>query len=311
VLGSFGEGLIEALVTIVRDAVAAPSLVVVDAATVVGRVRDLAFALLLPLGMIVGGFAIGATAAHQMQVRGLWTPSVIAPDVSRLWMVGRGEGLFAGFEKTAWSVTKAVVLGGVLYWAFLAEWRELRQLSGLEFPTLARAAAETLIQPLRVLAGVMLVLGLADYGLRYLRFEAMLRTTPEEQREDQKVMEGDPSLRSKRRRLARAWRGDAPELLAGGSLIVEGSEGLTIVLTGGPPPKRIKIRTAGQGNTGLQLRRNAAKLRLPQIAAPELAVRLARHASADPDGKTPVPHEISLDLAAIWRESPASRESDV
>ena len=36
------------------------------------------------------------------------------------------------------------------------------------------------------------LLGLADYGLRYQRFEAMLRTTPEEQREKTSaMMEGD------------------------------------------------------------------------------------------------------------------------
>ena len=36
-------------------------------------------------------------------------------------------------------------------------------------------------------------------------------------------MEGDLSLRARRRRLARAWRGDAPELLAGASLVLTGT----------------------------------------------------------------------------------------
>ena len=107
-----------------------------------------------------------------------------------------------------------------------------------------------MLQPARILALVMLVLGLADYGLRYLRFEALLRTTAEEQREDQRMMEGDLPLRARRRRIARAWRGDAPELLAGASLILGGPHGLTVVLAGGPPPRRVTIRTVAQGNTG-------------------------------------------------------------
>ena len=89
-----------------------------------------------------------------------------------------------------------------------------------------------------VLAAVLLVLGLVDYGLRYSRFEAMLRMTPQEQREDQRTMEGDVAVRAQRRRIARAWRGDAPDLLAGASLVLTGPGGLTLVLSGGPPPRR-------------------------------------------------------------------------
>ena len=94
----------------------------------------------------------------------------------------------------------------------------------------------------RVLAGVLAVLGLADYGLCYCRFESMLRTTPEEQREDQRVLEGDVTARAQRRRIARAWRGDSPELLAGASLVLHGTGGLTVILSGGPPPRRVLIR---------------------------------------------------------------------
>ena len=113
--------------------------------------------------------------------------------------------------------------------------------------------AELMFRPALVIGVVMLILGMADYGLRYMRFEAMLRTTAQEQREDHRVMEGDLSLRSKRRRLARAWRGDAPELLAGASLVVRGDHGLTVVLAGGPPPRRVTVRNVAQGKAGLPL----------------------------------------------------------
>src|SRR5262249_9817361 len=46
-----------------------------------------------PLGMILGGFFLGAVAAHQAQVRGLLAPTLIAPDAARLWRFGAGEGL--------------------------------------------------------------------------------------------------------------------------------------------------------------------------------------------------------------------------
>ena len=113
-------------------------------------------------------------------------------------------------------------------------------------------------------------------------------------------MEGDLATRSRRMRLARAWRGDAPELLAGASLIVGGTGGLAVVLAGGPPPRRVTVRTVAQGNTGLQLRRSTYAARVPQVDAPELARRLATHAAASSLSLTPVPAGLMDELAAIW-----------
>ena len=123
------------------------------------------------------------------------------------------------------------------------------------------------------LAGVLLALGLVDYVLRYRRFEAMLRTTPAEQREDQQVMEGDPAARAQRRRTARSMRGDSPELLAGAALLLSGPAGLTLVIAGGPPPRRVSIRTVAKGGTGLKLRRLAEANGIPRVDDGALAQR--------------------------------------
>jgi flagellar biosynthetic protein FlhB len=139
-------------------------------------------------------------------------------------------------------------------------------------------------------------LGLLDYGLRYVRFEAMLRTTPQEQREDQRAMEGDVGSRAQRRRLARSWRGDSPELLAGASLVLLGNAGFSLVLSGGPPPRRIVVRTAVKGSVGLSLRRSAQAMKIAQVDAPELVRRLAPYVAAH----RPLPAELIAELAAIW-----------
>jgi flagellar biosynthetic protein FlhB len=124
----------------------------------------------------------------------------------------------------------------------------------------------------------------------------MLRTTPDEQREDQRVMEGDVAARAQRRRVARAWRGDSPELLAGASLALHGHGGLTVILAGGPPPRRIAIRVTARGVAGQSLRRSAEAARIPGVEASTLAQQLARH----PAGEQPIPVERIADLAAIW-----------
>ena len=96
----------------------------------------------------------------------------------------------------------------------------------------------------------------------------MLRTTPEQQREDRRVMEGDPAARAQRQSVARAWRADSPELLAGASLLLTGPGGLTLVLAGGPPPRRVTVRTVIKGNAGLKLRRSAEASQVAQVDAP-------------------------------------------
>ncbi len=210
-LGCWGEDLAGNLIGLVRRSAGGAPVVGVDAPAVVSQIKQAVMAVAVPLGVLLTGFAAGAVAAHQLQVRGLWAVGVIAPDPTRLWILGRGGGMTAGFERIAWAVIKAVVLAGVSFWAIRSQWAEIQRLGDLEFPALASATSHAFLHPARALALVMMVLGLADYGLRHVRHEALLRTTPQEQREDIRVMEGDVSLRAKRRGLARAWRSDAPE----------------------------------------------------------------------------------------------------
>jgi flagellar biosynthesis protein FlhB len=302
-LGFWGADLAQGLIGLTRSPLTGAPVVWADAAGLVAHMRGQVMAVASPLGVILAGFAVGAVAAHQLQVRGLWAAALIAPDPARLWGLGRGANLAAGFERTTWALVKALVLAGISVWAIKAGWGELQRLGELEPSALAGSAGHALLQPACVFGVVMLLLGLADYGLRYQRFEAMLRTTPQEQREDQRVMEGDLSLRAKRRRLARAWRGDAPELLAGASLILVGGDGLTLVLAGGPPPRRVTVRTAAQGNIGLQLRRSAAATRLPRIDAPDLALRLARHATSGSPLPLALPDRLMDEVATVWPSS--------
>ncbi|MFO0892669.1 MAG: EscU/YscU/HrcU family type III secretion system export apparatus switch protein [Isosphaeraceae bacterium] len=299
ILGLAGGDLASGLVELTRDALRPDPPVRIDPAALVHHLRTLMLGTAMPLGATLGGFLAGALAAHQLQVRGLWAAGLIAPDPARLWSPGRGGGLAAGVERIAWSILKVVLLGALSFWAIRAEWTEMQRLSVLEFPRLAPMAGANVLWPATILACALLAVGVADYGLRYLRFEGMLRTTPEEQREDQRIMEGDLSLRAKRRRLARAWRGDAPELLAGASLLVCGPDGLAVVLTGGPPPRRVVVRTAASGATGRQLIRTNRSARLPIVDAPGLALRLAREAGSAPEARGLAP-ALMAELAAAW-----------
>jgi flagellar biosynthetic protein FlhB len=293
-----GGGLASELAGLMRGSLSNwdPRAMPADPAGLADRVRGVALALAWPLGSILGAFVAGATAAHQLQVRGLWASRLIVPDPSRLWTPGRGPGLAARYGRAGWSAVKAAVFVAALAWVIRSGWMEVLRLSSLEGAGLAQAAARSVLGLAGVLAGVLAILGLADYGIAYWRFESMLRTTPEEQREDRRVMEGDVTARAQRRRIARTWRDDSPELLAGASLALHGPSGLTVVLSGGPPPRPVMVRAASRAAAGLRLRRSAEAARIPSLAEPELARRLAQQPAAG----YPIPAEVMADLAAVW-----------
>jgi flagellar biosynthesis protein FlhB len=295
-LGFFGDDLAVALTVLVRGSLLHPSRFPDDARAVADHVRSLMLGLLWPFAAILGGFAGGGFAAHQLQVRGLWAASQIVPDPSRLWRFSKGPGLSTLFVQSTWSLAKGVIVVAAAACVLVAGWSDLLRQSNLEGPKLAQAAGQIVVRVSWALAGVLLALGLVDYVLRRRRFEAMLRTTPEEQREDQRVMEGDPAARAQRRRAARSMRGDSPELLAGAALLLSGPAGLTLVIAGGPPPRRLSIRTVAKGGIGLKLRRFAEANGIPLVDDASLAQRLARR----PASGSAIGAELIAELAAIW-----------
>jgi flagellar biosynthetic protein FlhB len=305
-LACFGDDLAAALVGLVREPLLQPpdaGLVGADPAAAVAWLRHLALAVAWPLGAIVVGSATAALAAHQVQVGGLWAPGLLAPDPARLWVLGRGAdagaGLMARGIRGLWGLLKAVLVLSLAV-ALLRQGTPGRQeLGGLEVRSLAAALAGALRHFLLTLAAATLALGLLDVFLQHRRVLARLRMTPEEHREDQRSVEGDPRLRAQRRRIARARRADPSELLAGATLVLTGHAGLTVVVGGGPPPRRASIRWMAQGPEGLRLRQAAGRARIPEVAAEALARRLAgRRAPA-----LPLPPEDLAALAALWPPS--------
>jgi flagellar biosynthetic protein FlhB len=293
-----GEDLFRSLSAVVRGPLLDPVPVRADAAEVVARVRQIALAVAWPLGLAVGSFALAALAAHQAQAGGLWAPGLLAPDPARLWRPARGEGpqLASHTTRGIWSLVKAAVVVLASVWVLRHDWPMLERLGGAGVANVARAGGLALRHLLFTLAGATLALGLVEFALRYARFEAMLRTTPEQSREDLRSTEGDPALRARRLRLARAWRLDPAEVFAGATLVVTGPPGLTVILSGGPPPRPVFVRSTASGPHGERLRRAAEVARLTHVESLALARRLAQHRPAG----IPIEPKLLEALAALW-----------
>jgi len=292
----WGDDLAAALIRLLREPLIGPPRLSADPAAVVAQLRHLAFAVAWPLAIIVAGAATAAVAAHQVQVGGLWVPSLLAPDPTRLWTFGRGPGLAGRGTRGAWGLVKAVLVVAVAVLSLSTSAPGRQRLGGLEPHALAAASAAALRQFTLTLAAATLTLGLLDFLLQHRRFMLLLRMTPEEHREDLRSIEGDPALRAQRRRIARTWRTGPQEALGGAAFVLTGAAGLTLVIAGGPPPRRLSIRSIVQGAAGLRLRHLASRSQLPEVAAPALARRLAgRRAPA-----LPLAAEDVAALGAVW-----------
>ncbi|MDR3633610.1 MAG: EscU/YscU/HrcU family type III secretion system export apparatus switch protein, partial [Isosphaeraceae bacterium] len=202
-LGFWGDDLAAALLNVLRTPFEEGMPLVADAGTVVAHLRAAAWGVAWPLGTVVLGGALGALGAHQAQVGGLWAPALLAPNPTRLWALGQGADFPARVGRGAWSILKAVLIVLVTVWVIRSGWDDVQRLSALDTPRLAHAAGAALRHAVLVLAAATLVLGLVDFALQYYRLEALLRLTPEQEREDLRAMEGDPALRARRRRIAR------------------------------------------------------------------------------------------------------------
>ncbi len=295
-LAIWGDNLALALIALLRDSWSGDLMASSEPIDVIARVRQSAWAVAGPLLGIVVGAIIASVAAHQAQVGGLFAPGLLAPDPSRLWALrldeeGSASGFAARAGRGLWSVLKAVVVVLVAAWMIRADLTDLHRLARLDTPSLARASGAIMRSLAFALAMATLVLGLVDFALQHRRFEAMMRMTPDEHREDLKAADGDPALRSRRRKQAQALRGDAPELFAGASLAVVGASGLIVILAGGPPPRRLTIRSSANGATGRRLRKSADTANILLLEAHALALALARlrtpeHRPARTDGRT-------------------------
>ena len=272
----------------------------------VALVRGALTGVAVPTLGILGGSVAAAILAHQAQVGGLFAPGLLAPDPSRLWHLSLdeegGEGWLGRAGRGTWSLIKTAVVVGVATLVIQLHLRDFFALSHADPQSMAHAAGALIRSTALTLALATAVLGLVDYALQRQRFEAMLRMTPDEHREDLRSADGDPALRARRRNLAKSLRGDAPELLAGASLTITGPSDLAIVLAGGPPPRKVSIRSSAHGAAGQKLRKAAVALNLPLVEAPALAQALARL-------RTPVlPPELLPMLRDAWPdpESPAA-----
>lgn len=298
-LGMLGEGLARGLGDLLRGPLEAARVGVgTSPEFLVEQVRGAAWGVFGPLLGIVLGVWATMIAVHQVQVGGLWAPGLLAPEPARL--LGGLNGIGHGAGRGAWALVRVGVLAAVAAGLLRSEWGALEALSGAEPGAMVEGSAAIVLRLGRGLALVLVGLGAVDFALCWRRVEESLRQTPDEYREDLKAADGDPALRSRRRRLTQVWRRDGGEVLPGAGALLVGVNGVAVLLGGGPPPERLTVRRVARGAAAGLLRREAAAAGVPLIVAPVSARHLARGRA----GGASLPAAVAAELAAAWPKNP-------
>jgi flagellar biosynthetic protein FlhB len=156
-------------------------------------------------GLLFGLLFVAALGVMVGQVGFQIMPAVAAPNWERIDPVSGLGRMFslAALLRGGVTVAKACVTAML---AFLLIRGRLSRLVTLDRQTLASAASQTWDIVLRLglaVAAAFVVIGVIDYVLQRLRFEASLRMTRDEVKEEIKREEGDPQVKARIRKLAR------------------------------------------------------------------------------------------------------------
>jgi flagellar biosynthetic protein FlhB len=266
--------------------------------------RTAGTALLLIAGPVLAAAAASSAAAVLLQTGGLVHGAALMPDLSRL-NPQRGLGRIFSLD-SAVETAKSLVKAGVLAWVI---WHGMTGVlpgtaAALALPPgalLERLAAEVRHILLLVL-GCQAVIAAADTGWVRYRFNARMCMSRQDQIDEHKQSEGDPSHKAKLRaiRRARAKR----RMMAAvptATVIITNPTHYAIALAydrgGNGAPK---VVAKGMDEVAARIRALASEHRVPMVANPPLARALHK---VELDSEVPAEHfkAVAEIIAYVWR----------
>lgn len=272
----FGERLLRACRGLVEQALASAAEPARGLAALTGSLHAVALAL-LPLLLCV---ALGAALAGFLQVGPLWAGVALSPRAERLSPAERLRALPERLRELGWNGLRTLVLALT---ALALAVQLSRGLFGLSWSSPARAVtvlgsvARSLVL---WLAGVALVLGVADLVLRVLRRRRELMTSRSELSRELRESYGLPEHRAQRRRLAEQATAQASaEAAAQARVLLLDERGRALALgfdEADPSQLAPRVVAKGEGATASRMHAAAEAAAVPVALAPWLLASLYR-----------------------------------
>jgi flagellar biosynthetic protein FlhB len=154
---------------------------------------------------VFGLIFIVAVAVNMGQFGFLFLPQKLAFDLSRINPIKGFGRLFAvaNFMRLAFGVFKILVVATVAIWSLWGEKEMILGLSGLPIHEVAASIASLTIWTCLKIGIALAVLAVLDYFYQRYKHERDLRMTPQEVREELKMLQGDPQVVARRRAVQR------------------------------------------------------------------------------------------------------------
>jgi flagellar biosynthesis protein FlhB len=157
---------------------------------------------LLPL---MGGVLVTSLVVHYAQVGLLWLPDKLSIDFSRINPIQGFQRLFTlvNVSRLGFGLVKIALVSGILMMGVWSRWGSILALGSASVETVGLFVWSTMIDLCRNVAAALLLLAVVDYGFQRWKYEQDLMMTDEELREEMKMMQGDPQIKSRRRKVQR------------------------------------------------------------------------------------------------------------
>lgn len=227
-----------------------------------------------------GALLLGAIAFNLAQVGFVATTEKLQPNFNAINPVTGLKRLFSirSLVTLAISLGKLTLLFSAVAWFVWSSLPMFVGLSGQDALTTFMAIGQSVVKLALILAAILLVLGLADFGFQKWKYEQDIKMTKEELKREIKDMEGDPMIR-RRRREAYQKLVEARDIgaVSSSSFMLTNPTHVSVAFRYEPPEYPVPTVVAkGLDDVALRMREVAAEHGVPIIERPELAREVYR-----------------------------------
>lgn len=271
----FGGDVTRGLLDILQTSLSQEAWSRVDEGQIVAHCWKLAGALAGGLLPLVAVLVLAAIASGAMQAGFHLSPQAIQPNWGRLNPLSGFGRIFSlqGAMRVIGSLIKVIILGAVVLSFMTSELPRFVAAASLELGPLARLSADSLLTLSFQLALSLVILAGLDYGYQFWQFEQNLKMTKQELRDELRMMEGDPQLKSRRKEIHRKLA-DSRQLSQArdATVMITNPTHITIALKYVPDKMDApRVVAKGMGPLAQRLREIAAENGIPIVEKKPLA----------------------------------------
>lgn len=268
--------------------------------------------ILLALSPLLIGLMVCAVASNLLQTGPVFSTHPIKPDFTRLNPATGLKRIFAfrSLFELVKMLIKITLVGAIIYWGFTRLIVDMGAWVGI--PT---RAAPALLHHLFsvtvfVLLGVFTVIALLDLLFSKREFSQKMRMSRRELKDEHRRREGDPEIRSKRRRFHSELRkrAEAVQKVKDADVVVVNPVHYAVALRYRPDEMVAPVVLAmGAGKMAAMIRERARRHSVPVVPQRSLARLLFKSARLG----GPIPFSSYREVAAIYRRLAARPNSKV